>query len=138
MKLKILKVKNDRKNRKRWNWSKLNTDNANRKFCTKLEEKLLVLNPSNIDKTWEDIKESILTTAEETIGLMEDNKRKDWYDKECEQASKDKDKARHRWWPQGNKKISYTIRRIRKRVRQMLQNKKEEMDRRITAGTRSQ
>ncbi|XP_072400186.1 uncharacterized protein [Diabrotica undecimpunctata] len=26
---------------------------------------------------------------------MEDNKRKDWYDKECEQASKDKDKARH-------------------------------------------
>ncbi|XP_072403364.1 uncharacterized protein [Diabrotica undecimpunctata] len=96
MKLKILTDKNDRKKRKRRNRSKPNTDNANRKFCTKLEEKLLVLKPSNVDKTWEDIKDSILITAEETIGLMEDNKRKDWYDEECEQASKDKDKARHR------------------------------------------
>ena len=42
-----------------------------------------LLNGDDINRTWENVKENIITSAKESLGLQELKQHKPWFDKEC-------------------------------------------------------
>jgi hypothetical protein len=80
-------------------WKQINLNNKIRvleykecidaKIATKTKE-------DGIDKDWDDIKNSIIETAEETIGKETKRNKNDWWNTGCEEMLKQKNKTKLR------------------------------------------
>jgi hypothetical protein len=55
---------------------------------------------NNIDEEWERIKELIMEAANEVIQTQNRTPRNEWWDEECRQCIKRKNKARCKWLQQ--------------------------------------
>jgi hypothetical protein len=64
-------------------------------YKQKLNNKLNVIDieTPNTNEHWHAIKSEFTTAAEEAIGVMDKVKTNDWFDEECEVASREKNKA---------------------------------------------
>jgi hypothetical protein len=71
----------------RFNLRKLNELKVRKQYQTELTKKFAALenldNDGDINRAWENIKESIQTSAREGLGLHESKQHKPWFDEEC-------------------------------------------------------
>lgn len=86
-------------NKKLYNVDKLKSEDTLMQYRNKLTNELANKDREetegiiNVDTKWEEIKMAIVTTAEHTIGVKGKRLLKDWFDVECEKATKDKNEA---------------------------------------------
>jgi len=73
--------------RQRFNFGKLNEPEVREQYQIEITNRFAALenlnNDEDVDRTWENIKENIQTTAKETLGLHELKQNKPWFDEEC-------------------------------------------------------
>ena len=85
--LAVGKQATQRFNRQRFNLRKLNKPEVREQYQIEITNRFAVLenlsDDNDIDKTWENIKENIKTSAKESLGLHELKQHKPWFDEEC-------------------------------------------------------
>jgi len=73
--------------RQRFNFRKLNEPEVREQYQIEITNRFAALenlnNDEDVDRTWENIKENIQTSAKESLGLQELNQNKPWFDEEC-------------------------------------------------------
>jgi len=73
--------------RQRFNLRKLNEPEVREQYQTEITNSFATLenlsDDEDVDRTWENIKENIKTSAKESLGLHELKQNKPWFDKEC-------------------------------------------------------
>jgi len=73
--------------RQRFNLRKLNEPKVRGQYQIEITYRFAALENVNenedINRTWENIKENILTSAQESLGLHEFKQNKPWFDEEC-------------------------------------------------------
>ncbi|CAH1977595.1 unnamed protein product [Acanthoscelides obtectus] len=93
LKIKVIKKNKESKPRKKRDLEKLKTDITRQKYIQMIDDKLEERKTNENKKTWETLKETILTSAEETIRRKETKARREWFDDECEDKIKQKNEA---------------------------------------------
>ena len=72
--------------RQRFNFRKLNEPEVREQYQIEITNRFAALenlnNDEDVDRTWENIKENIQTSAKESLGLQELNQKKTWFDEE--------------------------------------------------------
>jgi len=85
--LAVCKQAAQRFDRQRFNLRRLNEPEVREQYQIEIKNRFAALENSNGDedenRTWENIKENIKTSAEESLGLHELKKNKPWLDEEC-------------------------------------------------------
>jgi len=86
----------------KWNVEKIKDPNVQRKLEEGITQKLTNQETDNaginrIEEQWRTIKRSILTTAEDCVGRKKNDKSKEWYDKECKEATETKNRKWKKW-----------------------------------------
>jgi len=70
-----------------FNLGKLNELQVRKRYQIEISNKFAALDNLNdsedINRAWENIKENIITSAKESLGLHELKQHKTWFDKEC-------------------------------------------------------
>ena len=73
--------------RQRFNLRKLNEPEVREHYQIEITNKFAALenlkDDEDVDRTWENIKENIQTSAKESLGLHELKQNKPWFDEEC-------------------------------------------------------
>jgi len=73
--------------RQRFNLKKLNEPEVREQYQIEVTNRFAALENLNdgedVDRTWENIKENIQTSAKESLGLQELKQNKPWFDEEC-------------------------------------------------------
>ena len=73
--------------RQRLNLRKLNEPEVREQYQVEIANRFAALENSeddeDVNRTWENIKENIRTSAKETLGLDEFKQKKPWFDEEC-------------------------------------------------------
>ena len=73
--------------RQRFNLGKLNEPEVKEQYQIEITNRFAALenlnNDEDVDRTWENIKENIQTSAKESLGLQELKQNKPWFDEEC-------------------------------------------------------
>jgi len=73
--------------RQRYNLRKLNELEVRKQYQIEITNKFAALEKLNddedVNRTWENIKENIKTSANESLGLHEMKQHKPWFDEEC-------------------------------------------------------
>jgi len=73
--------------RQRFNLRKLNEPEVREHYQIEITNRFAVSENLNddedVDRTWENIKENIKTSAKENLGLQEMKQNKPWFDEEC-------------------------------------------------------
>jgi len=73
--------------RQRLNLRKLNEPEVREQYQIEITNRFAALENLNddvdVDRTWENIKENIQTSAKESLGLQELKQNKPWFDEEC-------------------------------------------------------
>ena len=88
--------------RKQYNLEILKEPKKLTQYRTKLNEEINktrqrgIDSITNIDDYWNIIKESLITTADDNIGKQERTKNKDWFDEDCQEATRKKNEAYQR------------------------------------------
>jgi len=86
-KLAVGKQATQRFDRRRFNLKELNEPEVREQHQTEITNRFAVLenlsDDNDIDKTWENIKENIKTSAKESLGLHKLKQNKPWFDEEC-------------------------------------------------------
>src|SRR5699024_3096374 len=78
-------VRDERKSKQRWNLMKL--EDQRKEYQEDIERQLKTSqNVSDIDENWARIKGSIVKAAAKILGMGRTDKKKEWFDKECEEA----------------------------------------------------
>ena len=71
----------------RFNLGKLNELEVRKRYQIEITNRFTawgnVENDGDINRAWEDIKESIKTSAKESLGVQDQKKYKPWFDEEC-------------------------------------------------------
>ena len=71
-------------NRKRWNVDKFDETDFEHYYQQEVQRKLKEKPPSNdIEEEWAYIKETLTTSAQNTIGEKQNERKEEWYDQEC-------------------------------------------------------
>ena len=83
--LAVGKQATQRFDRQRFNLRKLNEPEVREQYQIEITNRFAALENmnENINRTWENIKENILTSAQESLGLNEFKRNKPWFDEEC-------------------------------------------------------
>jgi len=115
--------------RQRFNFRKLNEPDVRKQYQIEITNKFAALENLNededINRTWENIKENIQTSAKESLGLHELKQNKPWFDKECLGFLDQRKQAKMQWIQdpsQSNVDILYNVRR---EVSRHFRNKKK-------------
>jgi hypothetical protein len=76
-----------RSDRQRFNLRKLNEPEVREQYQIEITNRFVALENLNddedVNRTWENIKENIQTSAKESLGLQELKQNKPWFDEEC-------------------------------------------------------
>jgi len=85
--LAVVKQAAQRFDRQRFNLRKLNEPEVRQQYQIEITNRFAVLenltDDEDVDRTWENIKENIETSAKERLGLHELKQNKPWFDEEC-------------------------------------------------------
>ena len=87
--------------RQRFNLRKLNEPEVREKYQIEITNRLAALENLNddedVDRTWENIKANIKTSAKESLGLHELKQSKHWFDEECLGFLDQRKRAKMQW-----------------------------------------
>ena len=85
----------------KWNKTNIQVPSKLRQYRTSLHNKLKnTPDTNNINEEWERIKEAITDAVNEVIQIQSRPPRNEWWDEECRQHIKKKNKARSKWLQQ--------------------------------------
>ena len=85
--------------RQRFNLRKLNEAEVREEYQTEITNRSAALENLNddVNRTWENIKENIQTSAKESLGLHELKQNKPWFDEECLGLLDQRKRAKMQW-----------------------------------------
>jgi hypothetical protein len=99
--LAVVKQAAQKFDRQRFNLRKLNEQEVREQYQIEITNRFAALENLNEDKdvnrTWENIKENILTSAQESLGLHESKQNKPWFDEECLGFVDQRKRAKMQW-----------------------------------------
>lgn len=96
-KLKMRIIRNFKtQRRKRWKVEKLKIPEIKKEYVQEMENRLKD-KTNDIDKEWNNIKESMLYAADRILQRKEHGWQKEWFDEECQRKIDRKNQARNRW-----------------------------------------
>ena len=72
-----------RLDRQIFNLSKPNDLEVRKQYQINITNRFAALENLNVNRTWENIKENIKTSAKESLGVHEWKQHKPWFDEEC-------------------------------------------------------
>ena len=85
----------------KFNLRKLNELEVRKQYQTETENRFAALenvsDSKDINRTWENIKENIKTSAKESLGLHELKQHKPWFDEECLRFLDQRKQAKMQW-----------------------------------------
>jgi hypothetical protein len=88
--------------------------------------KLLKLNVSeDNNRAWENIKECIKTSAQESLGLYERKQHKPWFDDECAKFLDQRKQAKLQWLQNPNQSNVDNLNNVRREASRHFRNKKK-------------
>jgi len=107
-----------RYDRQRFNLRKLNEPDVRKQYQIEITKRFAALENLNddedVNRTWENIKENIQTSAKESLGLHELKQHKLWFDEECLGSLDQRKRAKMQWMQdpsQSNVDIRNNVRR---------------------------
>jgi hypothetical protein len=80
----------------------------------------------DIYTAWENIKENIKISAQESLGLHQQNQHKPWFDAECAQFLDKRKQAKIRWLQNPNQSNGYNLHNVRPEASRYFRKKKKE------------
>ena len=87
--------------RQRFNLRKLNETEIMEQYQIEITNRFAglenVSEDEDVNRTWENIKENILTSAQESLGLHESKQNKPWFDEECLGFVDQRKRAKMQW-----------------------------------------
>jgi hypothetical protein len=115
----------------RFNLRKLNELEVRKQYQIEITNRLAALenldNDGDINRAWENIKESIQTSARESLGLHEFKQHKLWFDEECLGFSDRKKQAKMQWMQDPSQSNIENLNKVRRDASRHLKNKKKAM-----------
>jgi len=99
--LAVGKQASQRFDRQRFNWRKLNEPEVREQYQIEITNRFAALENLNddedVNRTWENIKENIQTSAKESPDLQELNQNKPWFDEKCLGFLAQRKQAKMQW-----------------------------------------
>ena len=84
-----------------------------------------VENDGDIYRAWEDIKESIKTSAKESLGVQDQKKYKPWFDEECLGLLHRRNRAKMLWMQDPSQSNGQNLNKVRRDASRHFRNKKK-------------
>jgi hypothetical protein len=113
----------------RFNLRKLNELEVRKRYQIEITNRFAALGNEGIDgdinRAWEDIKESIKTSAKESIGVQDLKKYKPWFDEECLGFLDRRKQARMQWMQDPIQSSGQNLNKVRPDASRHFRNKKE-------------
>ena len=79
----------------------------------------------DVNRTWENIKENIQTSAKESLGLDEFKQNKPWFDEECLGFLDQRKRAKMQWIQDPSQSNVDNLNKVRREVSRHFRNKKK-------------
>ena len=118
-----------RLDRQRFNWRMLNEPEVREQYQIEITNRFAALENFNddedIDRTWENIKENIKTSAKESLGLHELKQNKPWFDEECFGFLDQRKRAKMQWIQDPSQSKVDNLNNVRCEVSRHFRNKKK-------------
>jgi len=116
-----------RSDRQRFNLRKLNEWEFRKQHQIEITKRFAALenlnNDEDINRTWENIKENIQTSAKDNLGLHELKQHKPWFDEECLGLLDQRKRAKMQWILDPNQSKVDNLNKVRREVSRRLRNK---------------
>jgi len=117
-------------NRQRFNLRKLNEPEVREQYQIEITNRFAALenlkDDKDVNRTWENIKENIQTSAKESLGLQELKQNKSWFDKECLGFLDRRKRAKIQWIQNPSQSNVDILNKVRRKVSRHFRNKKKE------------
>jgi len=127
--LAVGKQATQRFDRKRFNLRKLNEPEIREQYQIKITNRFAALENSDddedINRTWENIKENIQTSAKESLGLDEFKQNKPWFDEECLGFFDQRKRVKIQWIQDPSQSNVDNLNKVRREVSRHFRNKKK-------------
>jgi len=115
--------------RQRFNLRKLNEPEVREQYQIEITNRFAVLENKNdgedVNKTWENIKENIQTSAKESLGLQELKQNKLWFDEECLGFLDRRKRAKMQWIQDPSQSNVDILNNVRREVGRHFRDKKK-------------
>jgi hypothetical protein len=114
----------------RFNLKKLSEVEARKQYQLKISNRFAALENLNvsedINRAWENIKQSMKISAQESLGLHERKQHKPWFDADCAQFLDKRKQAKIQWLQNPNQSNGDNLNNIRREASRHFRNKKKE------------
>jgi len=118
-----------RLDRQRFNLRKLNEPEVREQYQIEITNRFAALENSDddedVNRTWENIKENIQTSAKESLGLDEFKQNKPWFDEECLGFLDQRKRAKIQWVQDPSQSNVDNLNKVRREVGRHFRNKKK-------------
>ena len=115
--------------RQRFNLRKLNEPEVREQYQIEITNRFAALENSDddedVNRTWENIKENIQTSAKESLGLHELKQNKPWFDEECLGFLDQRKWAKMQWIQDPSQSNVDILNNVRRQVSRRFRNKKK-------------
>jgi len=126
--LAVAKQASQRFDRQRFNLRKLNEPEVREQYHIEIINRSAALenlsDDEDLDRTWENIKETIETSAKESLGLHELKQNKPWFDEECLGFFNQRKWAKMQWIQDPSQINVDNLNNVRREVSRHFRNKK--------------
>jgi len=78
----------------------------------------------DVNRIWENIKDNIQTSAEESLGVHELKQNKSWFDEECLGSWDQRNRAKMQWIQDPNQSNVYILNNVRREVNRFFREKR--------------
>jgi len=113
----------------RLNLRKLNEPEVREQYQIEITNRFAALensdNDEDVNRTWENIKENIQTSAKESLGLHEFKQNKPWFDEECLGFLDQRKRAKIQWIQDPSQSNVDNLNNVRREVSRHFRNKKK-------------
>jgi len=127
--LEVGKQAAQRFDRQRFNLRKLNEPEVREKYQIEITNRFAALenlsDDEDVDRTWENIKENIKTSAKDSLGLHELKQNKLWFDEECLGFLDQRKRAKMQWIQDPSQSKVDNLNNLRREVSRHFRNKKK-------------
>jgi len=115
--------------RQRFNLRKLNEPEVREQYQIEIKNRFVALENSDddddVNRTWENIKENIQTSAKESLGLDKFKQNKPWFDEECLGVLDQRKWAKMQWVQDPSQSNVDNLNKVRREVSRHFRNKKK-------------
>ena len=113
----------------RFNLRKLNELEVRKRYPIEITNRFAALgnveNDGDINRTWEDIKEGIKSSAKGSLGVQDQKKYKPWFDEECLDLLDRRKQAKMQWMQDPSQSNGENLNKVRREASRHFRNKKE-------------